>query len=115
MHPPCRLLPASAGWHVVNILFGPDERCGLAGPYGSGKEQTVGQYRRGLLAGWRLQSDPDYRPLVFDGDNPARAAGAVCGLSDAAAVGPDRGQATRHGQHVMAADEPGDEGTRRVL
>ncbi len=76
----------------MDILFGPDERRGLAGPYRCGKEQTVGHYRRGLLASRRLEGDPDDRTLVFDSDNPARAAGAVFGLSNPAAVGPDRGQ-----------------------
>src|SRR6516162_4142336 len=40
----------SAGLHVLNVLFGPNERRSLAGPHGSGKEQAIRQYRRGLLA-----------------------------------------------------------------
>jgi hypothetical protein len=92
-HPPYRPLPASAGLHVVNILFGPHKRRGIAGPYRSGEEQTVGQYRRGLLAGWRFQGDPDERTLVFDSHDPPGTTGAVLGLSDPTAVGPDRGQA----------------------
>src|SRR6266478_6618449 len=42
--------------------------------------------------------DPDDRSLVFDGDNPARANGAVFGVCDPAAVGADRSQAIRHCQ-----------------
>src|ERR1700737_1843452 len=111
----CRLRTGSAGLHVVNILFGPDEGCGLTRLHRRGKEQTVGQYRRRRLAEWRLQRDPDDRALVFDSHDPPGATGAVFGLSDPAAVGSDRGQAMRCGQYVMAADEPRDEGARRLL
>src|ERR1700730_985450 len=110
-----RLVPGSASLHVVNILFGPDEGCGLTGPYRGGKEQTVGQYRRRLLARRRLERDPDDRTLVLDSHDPPGAAGAVIRLSDPAAIGPDRGQTMRGGQHVMTADEAGDEGARRLL
>ena len=68
---PGRSPPASTGLQIVNVPFGPNECRALAGAYRRLREQTVGQYCRGLLARRRLQRDPNNRTLVLDGDDPA--------------------------------------------
>src|SRR5216683_3997604 len=99
----------------MDILFGPDERRGLAGPYRCGKEQLSGTIAEacspaGVSRATRT-TGPWYSTPTIRPAQPAPF--SACPIRQRSARIAAR--AMRCGQHVMTADEPGDEGARRML